>query len=108
MTRYLAVAGGQFGVRANCICPGFVVQDEHQARFTGADNAGYRETANMLHPLQSTGTSDDVAELALFLCSDRARFVSGEAVVLDGGASVQEQFSLVRRLSAGRASPGKR
>jgi NAD(P)-dependent dehydrogenase (short-subunit alcohol dehydrogenase family) len=108
LTRYLAAAAGAAGVRANCICPGFIVQDEHRARYDGAPNAAYRAAAEAMHPLRKVGSSDDVAELALFLCSDRARFVSGEVVVLDGGATIQEQFSLLRRIETGRAAPTKK
>lgn len=108
MTRYLAAAAGAAGVRVNCICPGFIVQDEHRERFDGAPNVAYRNTAEAMHPLRCIGSSDDVAELALFLCSDRARFITGEIVALDGGATIQEQFSLLRRIEAGRAAPAKK
>lgn len=107
MTRYIAAAAGAAGVRVNCICPGFVVQDEHRGRYDSASNEAYRSTAELFHPLRRVGSSDDVAELALFLCSDRARFISGEVLVLDGGATIQEQFSLLRRLESGRAAPAK-
>ena len=83
------------------------MQDEHRGRFDSAANDVYRSTAELFHPLRRVGSSNDVAELALFLCSDRARFISGEVIVLDGGATIQEQFSLLRRLDSGRASPAK-
>lgn len=100
LTRYLAVACGPLGVRVNCICPGFIVQEEHRGRFLAEDNARYRGLATYCQPTGAVGDSDDVAECAAFLCSDQSRFVNGQAIILDGGATIQEQFSLLHAHAA--------
>lgn len=96
MTRHMAASAGGYGVRVNCICPGFIVQDEHRKRFDSDDNAIYRAQAEHCHPLGTVGTASDVAEACLFLCSTSARFITGEVMMLDGGATLNEQFCLLR------------
>lgn len=103
MTRYLATAAGEFGVRVNCIAPGFIVKDEHLQRFNEASNESYRETAKRHHPLRGVGTSDDVAAAVLFLCSPEAKYITGECLTLDGGVTKQEHFALIRQLGAAPA-----
>jgi NAD(P)-dependent dehydrogenase (short-subunit alcohol dehydrogenase family) len=97
LTRYLAVAAGRHGVRVNCVLPGLIVQDEHRRRFEGADNKAFREQAEFYQPLGRVGSADDVAEAVLFLSSQRSRYISGASLVLDGGATVQEQFGMLLR-----------
>lgn len=95
LTRYLAAHAGNRKIRVNCVVPAFVVKDEHWDRFVGADNDEYRQTALRAHPISSVGRSDDVADAVLFLASDKARFISGHSLVLDGGMSVQDQSDLL-------------
>jgi NAD(P)-dependent dehydrogenase (short-subunit alcohol dehydrogenase family) len=100
LTKYLAVAGGPLHARVNGILPGLVVQDEHRPRFDSADNAAYRALAARYQPLGAVGAERDVAEAVLYLCSDRARYVSGACLVLDGAATAQEPFGLLLRQPA--------
>lgn len=82
MMRSLALEWGQFGIRSNSIVPGFIAGTEGAARLAGA--AKYdRIVAHT--PLGRLGTVDDVANAALFLASDAASFVSGTALIVDGG-----------------------
>ena len=97
MTRYLAVHAGHYGVRVNAVLPGFIVQDEHRARYERDNNWHYREIAAFIHPSGHVGKPDDVANAVLFLCLPAASFISGECLVVDGGATIQEQFGLVYR-----------
>lgn len=97
LTRYLAVAAGPHGVRVNCVLPGLIIQDEHRARFDAADNEAFRKAASRYQPLGDVGSEADVAEAVVYLCSERARYVSGSCLVIDGGATVQEQFGLLLR-----------
>jgi NAD(P)-dependent dehydrogenase (short-subunit alcohol dehydrogenase family) len=97
LSRYLAVAAGPFNVRVNAILPGLIVQDEHRKTFEASDNEKYRKMAEFYQPLGQVGTEDDVAEAALFLCSEEARYISGSCLVLDGGATVQDQFGMLMR-----------
>ena len=95
MTRHFALKVGPHNVRVNAVLPGFIVQDEHRHRFEQDDNQRYREIAEFSHPVRHTGASDDVANACLFLCSPDASFINGQCLVVDGGMSVQEHFSLL-------------
>ena len=97
LTKYLAVAGGPHHARVNCVLPGLIVQEEHRARFEAAGNEAFRALTARYQPLGEVGAERDVAEAVLYLCSDRARYVSGACLVLDGGATVQEPFGLMLR-----------
>jgi NAD(P)-dependent dehydrogenase (short-subunit alcohol dehydrogenase family) len=99
LTKYLAVAGGPYHARVNGVLPGLIVQEEHRPRFDASDNAGYRAIAAHYQPMGAVGSERDVAEAVLYLCSDRARYVSGACLVLDGAATAQEPFGLLQRQS---------
>ncbi len=101
LSRYLAVYCGPRGVRVNCILPGFVVQDRHLEKYWSTENEGYREATLGCIPREAPGSEVDVAELALFLASYHSRFLSGEAITLDGGASRQDPFLLGLKPSSG-------
>ena len=73
------------GVRANCVAPGSIEFPggtwEHRRT---ADPALYQGTLAQI-PFGRMGTPEEVAEVALFLASDRARWVTGQTIVVDGG-----------------------
>ena len=84
-----------FNIRANAVCPGTIETPlYHQAinnycNRSGADkNQVHQEEANM-QPLARLGQPEEVAELVLFLASDKARFITGSLQVIDGGYTVQ-------------------
>jgi len=103
LTKYLAANAGPQRVRVNAVVPGFIVQDEHRGRYMKDDNAGYRARAESCHPLRDVGRADDVADAALFLCSDSARFITGQAIVVDGGFTIQDHWAAM----AGGAAEGR-
>jgi len=86
LTKCLALDGAADGVRANCVCPGFV-ETPMLERFLDAqpDPVAARSAATGLHPLGRLGAPRDVADAFVYLASDEARWVTGTALVVDGG-----------------------
>ncbi|MDH3688326.1 MAG: SDR family oxidoreductase [Gammaproteobacteria bacterium] len=95
LTRYLAAHAGKGMVRVNSVLPGFIVQDEHKKRYFSDENVDYRIRAERCHPLGRVGHASDVAEAALFLCSDSASFITGHAIVVDGGFTIQDSWTAI-------------
>lgn len=84
MTRSLAVQFGRGGVRVNALCPGPI--DTEHVRKNFPDEAARRRRLDRI-PLGRFGRPEDVAGLALFLLSDAAAWITGQAILLDGGIS---------------------
>jgi len=88
-TQHLAFENARFGVRANVILPGLMdtpMAIERRAREQGVERDVIRESRNKLVPLQNQmGTAWDVANAALFLASDEARYITGVMLPVDGG-----------------------
>jgi len=82
LTRTLACEWGPYGIRVNGIAPGPIEGTEGVRRLT---NERSREHAIRGNPLGRMGTVDDIANAALFLCSDAASFINGVTLVVDGG-----------------------
>lgn len=97
MVRYYAVAFGSKRLRVNAISPGTIVKDESKAFYR--DHPELEQLYRDIVPLGRMGTADDVADLAMFLLSARASFLTGQNIVLDGGLSLQWHESLARRVS---------
>jgi NAD(P)-dependent dehydrogenase (short-subunit alcohol dehydrogenase family) len=74
------------GVRVNAVNPGVTVTNLH--RRSGMDEAQYAaflERSKTTHPLGRPGQPSDVAEMILFLASDKAAWMTGETIPIDGG-----------------------
>src|SRR5581483_3177457 len=82
LTRVLACEWGPYGIRVNGIAPGPIDGTEGVRRLTSESS---RAAALANCPLGRMGTTDDIANAALFLCSDAASFVNGVTLVVDGG-----------------------
>lgn len=86
MAKAMAIDHGPDGIRVNCVCPGDVLTpmlpDDAVKRGMSWDDyaAGAAD-----RPLGRIGTADDIANAVLYLASDEASFVTGEALVVDGG-----------------------
>ncbi len=86
LTRCAALELGPRGVRVNAVCPGVVVTELHKRGGMSADEyAGFLERSKTTHPLGRTGTAEEVADLILFLASDRAGWITGGTYPIDGG-----------------------
>ena len=87
-TKALAIDCGRSGVRVNCICPGYIDAGLAEGYFQAQpDPAAARTAAGQLHALGRIGAPEEVARVAVFLASDEASFMTGSAVVVDGGFS---------------------
>lgn len=86
LTRAAALDFAPKGVRVNAVNPGVVVTNLH--RRGGMDEekyAGFLAHAKDTHPLGRPGTPDEIAELIAFLLSEKAAWITGETIAIDGG-----------------------
>lgn len=91
------IAAGELGpsnIRVNCVCPGFIATPIF-ARAIGlatqvADQTvqGIAEVAKNAQPIPKAGMPEDIAEAALYLASDGSKFVTGQALTVDGGMTL--------------------
>ncbi|KAL1983525.1 hypothetical protein VTN96DRAFT_10264 [Rasamsonia emersonii] len=79
MTRSDAIDYSKDNIRVNCVCPGLI-----GTRMVN-DSIDYFRPAISIAPMNRVGTVDEVADCVLFLCSSKATFVQGAALVVDGG-----------------------
>jgi len=95
MAKTTALDYAQFNIRANAVCPGTIETPlYHQAidnycQKSGADKDKTHQEEASLQPLGRLGQPEEVAELVLFLASDKARFITGSLQVIDGGYTAQ-------------------
>ena len=75
------------GVRVNAICPGLIQTGMTQMIFDSAEARGKSDLIGQLNPLRRAGQPDEIGRVALFLASDAASYVNGQAIVVDGGFS---------------------
>ena len=90
MTRSIAVDYVKRGIRCNCICPARVhtpLVDGYLAKNYPGREAEMMKVLSEYQPIGRMGSPDDVAQLALYLCSDEASFVTGAAYPIDGGVT---------------------
>jgi NAD(P)-dependent dehydrogenase (short-subunit alcohol dehydrogenase family) len=85
LSNMLAIEGGRRGVRSNAICPGDTAPGMRHMGPPGHDRPEDDPRTWLLPPLGRVGEASDVAEAAVFLCSDRAAFINGVALLVDGG-----------------------
>ena len=93
MTRSVAADYVTRGIRGNCLCPGTVQTPSLDERIAAnAATAGSIEAAREAfvarQPMGRLGTPEEIAALAVYLASDAAQFVTGQAVVIDGGLTL--------------------
>lgn len=88
LTRAIALENGQYGIRCNCICPGYVDTGMAQRYFDMQSDPGKaRQEAGMMHALGRIGRPEEIAAMALFLASDESSFCTAQPFIIDGGLS---------------------
>ena len=104
ITKQMAIDFGPDGIRVNAICPGHIVTERQQERWD-ENPAGLRYFEDQ-YPVRHTGIPLDIANAVSFLCSEEASFITGHALVVDGGLTIQlqEDFS-VRQVHYIRQNP---
>lgn len=86
LVKTLALEWGPDGIRCNCLTPGATAETEGMRRLAPTAEAQDRIKATV--PLRRLGSADELADVALFLCSDAAAYITGATVVCDGGQSL--------------------
>jgi NAD(P)-dependent dehydrogenase (short-subunit alcohol dehydrogenase family) len=86
-TRNLAIDYAPYGIRANCVCPAFVITDINRDWLNSLPKAQH-EALVAKHPL-GLGTPEDVAAAVHFLCTAEARWITGVDLSVDGGFTAQ-------------------
>ncbi len=91
MTKSLALAHAADGIRVNCVCPGFVETDmwqmvaRDQSKLLGLTPEEFTRQREKSVPLGRMEKPQDVANVIAFLCTDRAGYMTGQALSVDGG-----------------------
>lgn len=91
-TQHLAMENAPFGIRANAILPGLIdtpMAIERRAKERGVDREVVRAERDALVPLGYMGSAWDVANAAVFLASEEARYITGVLLPVDGGLLVK-------------------
>ena len=80
------------GVRVNAICPGIIETGMTAPVYEAARKRGTEKKIGQLNPMRRGGNADEVARVALFLGSDEASYVNGQAWAVDGGLSAGHPY----------------
>jgi len=97
MGRYYAVLLGPKQIRVNIVCPGTVIKAENREFYSR--NKKLRQLYEETIPLGRMGTAEEVAETIAFLCSDKASFITGQTIMVDGGVNLLSPETLARKLA---------
>lgn len=88
MMQSVAISLGKHGIRCNSIMPGAILTDLNRDVLNGTETAEYFQKRI---PLARYGTPEDIGQVAVFLASDMARYVTGASLLVDGGMYVNLQ-----------------
>ena len=104
ITKEMACDFGPDNIRVNAICPGHIVTERSAEYAQGKDSI--RPLILEQTPIHKVGKTDDIAAAAAFLCSEEASFITGHALVVDGGLSIQLQEDFgIRQARFARSRP---
>ena len=85
LVQTVAVEEGPRGTRVNAILPGMILTPMNKRAM---EDEAYRRSLTQNIPMKRAGTAEEVADLAVFLASDRARYITGATIVIDGALSL--------------------
>ena len=88
LTRAAAMENARYKIRVNCVCPG-AINTRAPELLAGNRADEFRRLQGEAAPLGRIGEPDEIANTVLFLASDEASFITGEAIIVDGGLTVQ-------------------
>jgi NAD(P)-dependent dehydrogenase (short-subunit alcohol dehydrogenase family) len=94
LSRWYAVKLGPKNIRVNCVTPGAVLKPESQDFYL--KNNDLQNLFRRITPLGRMGWAEEIADVVLFLCSNKSSFVTGQDIAVDGGLSLHGQESLAR------------
>jgi NAD(P)-dependent dehydrogenase (short-subunit alcohol dehydrogenase family) len=96
LTKVIAMDYAQYGVRANCICPGGIntaLNESYRPKDPEGLKHWWTATSNA-HLLGRQGEPDEIARAALFLCCEDSSFITGQAIAVDGGFTVGHRMMM--------------
>lgn len=82
------------GVRINAVCPGLIETGMTKPIFDMARGKGTEDRIGQINPLKRAGRPEEIANMALFLASDEASYVNGQAFPVDGGLSASHPYAM--------------
>lgn len=92
LTRSIAVDFGHQGIRCNAICPGLIIVESYEPWYN--TNPERMRSTERIYPVGRPGYPIDIARAAVFLASEESSFITGHALMVDGGLTIQLQDSL--------------
>jgi NAD(P)-dependent dehydrogenase (short-subunit alcohol dehydrogenase family) len=83
--RGIALEEGRFGIRSNCVAPGFIDAGLGHELIAKPGIEEWVDSMRKMLPMKRFGTAEDVADAVVFLLSDRAKYITGQSLAVDGG-----------------------
>lgn len=84
-------------IRINAICPGLIQTGMTKPVFDIAEERGTMDRIGQINPTRRSGQPEEIAQMACFLLSDRASYVNGQAIPVDGGLSASHPWAFPRQ-----------
>jgi NAD(P)-dependent dehydrogenase (short-subunit alcohol dehydrogenase family) len=97
LINFVKVAATQLvssNIRINAICPGLIETGMTAPVYEWARSTGRAEKIGRLNPMKRGGQPEEIASVALFLATEAASYVNGQAIAVDGGLSASHPFSI--------------